>query len=125
PGWAYAHMPIDCPVDPVELVTAQIERFAPGFRDVVVSATGTPASEMSGHNANLVGGDIAGGATSLLGFVLRPRPAFDPYRLSPNGVYLASSSAPPGPGVHGMSGWNAARSALRDRFGLQAPSLAP
>ncbi|GGA66774.1 phytoene dehydrogenase [Pseudoclavibacter endophyticus] len=125
PGWAYAHVPAGCPVDPVSLVTAQIERFAPGFRDVVASATGTPASRMHEHNANLVGGDIAGGATGMLGFLLRPRPAIDPYELSPDGIYLCSASAPPGPGVHGMPGWIAARRALRDQFGLPAPSLAP
>ncbi|QOR71465.1 NAD(P)/FAD-dependent oxidoreductase [Ruania alkalisoli] len=125
PGWAYAHVPAGSGVDVTEAVTAQIERFAPGFRDVVVSARCTPASRMSEHNANYVGGDIAAGALSTWQMAARPRPALDPYATSIPGVYLCSQSAPPGPGVHGMAGWHAARRALSQRFSLPVPSLAP
>ncbi|MGO1834929.1 MAG: phytoene desaturase family protein, partial [Actinomycetaceae bacterium] len=125
PGWAYAHVPAHCPIDPTEMVTRQVERFAPGFSDRVVAARGIPASRMSEHNANYVGGDIAAGAISVAGMAARPRPSVNPYEVGIPGVYLCSQSTPPGPSVHGMSGWHAARLALRARFGLPAPSLAP
>jgi phytoene dehydrogenase-like protein len=121
PGWAYAHVPNDCPVDPVELVTRRIERYAPGFRDVVVAARGVPASELDHHNQNYIGGDIAMGAVTALSMAQRPRWALNPYSAGIPGVYLCSSAATPGPGVHGMAGQWAAERALRDRFGRTAP----
>lgn len=125
PAWSYAHVPNGCPVDPVELVTAQIERYAPGFRDVVVAAAGIPASELSDHNEAYIGGDIALGALTAPSMAQRPRWALNPYAAGVPGVYLCSSAATPGPGVHGMSGWWAARRALADRFGRnEAPDLA-
>ena len=125
PGWAYAHVPAGCPVDITELATAQIERFAPGFRDVVVDARCIPADRMAEHNANYVRGDIAAGAMTAWGVLARPRLTTNPYAAGIPGVYLCSQSTPPGPGVHGMSGWHAARMALQQRFGLPAPDLAP
>jgi len=125
PVGAYAHVPIGSRTDPLDAVVGQLERFAPGVRDVIVSARATPAAELSDHNANLVGGDIAGGALSTLGLVSRPTVVRDPYSAGVPGVYLCSASAPPGPGVHGMTGWHAARRALRDVFALEPPSLAP
>jgi phytoene dehydrogenase-like protein len=125
PGWAYAHVPAHCPVDPTEMITRQIERFAPGFTDRVVASRGIPASRMSEHNANYIGGDIAAGAISVGGMAARPRLSANPYAAGIPGVYLCSQSTPPGPSVHGMSGWHAARLALTARFGLRAPSLAP
>lgn len=125
PGWAYAHVPAGCPVDVTDLITAQIERFAPGFRDVVVTSRCIPADRMAEHNANYVGGDIAAGALSAWGMLARPRLATNPYAAGVPGVYLCSQSTPPGPGVHGMSGWHAARLALSQRFGLPAPLLGP
>lgn len=121
PGWSYAHVPQGCTLDPTELVTAQIERFAPGFRDVVVAAQGVPASEMSSHNANYIGGDIALGSLGIASMAQRPRWVLDPYSVGIPGVYLCSSAATPGPGVHGMAGWHAARRALVDRFGRTEP----
>ena len=121
PLWAYAHVPNDCPVDPVELVTTRIERYAPGFRDAVVHAEGIPASEMAGHNRNYLGGDIALGTLTAFSMAQRPRWALDPYAVGIPGVYLCSSAASPGPGVHGMVGWWAATRALADRFGRTAP----
>lgn len=123
PLWAYAHVPRGSDRDVRADVDAQLERFAPGFRDVVVDAVLTPASRMSAHNAALVDGDISGGAISLWHMVARPSLRPDPYAVAP-GVWLCSASAPPGPGVHGMSGYGAARRVLRE-MGLSVPSLAP
>ncbi len=125
PVGAYTHVPVGSRTDPVDAVVGQLERFAPGVRDVIVSARATPAAALDRHNANLVGGDIAGGALGVLGLVSRPTVVRDPYATGVPGVYLCSASAPPGPGVHGMTGWHAARRALRDVFALPPPSLAP
>ena len=95
-----------------EPIEAQVERFAPGFRaGILARHTMTPA-DLERHNANLVGGDITGGAQNLLQLVLRPTRAW--YRTPLRGVYLCSSSTPPGGAVHGMCGYHAARTALRD-----------
>lgn len=126
PVWAYAHVPNGDTTDPVELITARIERYAPGFRDTVVERRGVPASGFEAYNANYVGGDIGAGAMTLRQSVLRPTPRLDPYRTPLPGVYLCSASTPPGPSVHGMSGYLAAVSALRREFGVRTvPSLAP
>lgn len=126
PVWAYAHVPLGCPEDPVEMVLAATERAAPGVRDLVVAARGVPASEMGRHDAAIVGGDIAMGTVTLPRMIARPTAAPDPFRLTEDGAYLCSAAAVPGPGVHGMGGWYAARRALKDRFGIsQAPRLAP
>lgn len=125
PVGAYAHVPVGSRTDPVDAVVGQLERFAPGVRDVIVSARSTPAAGLAAHNPNLVGGDVAGGALGAFGLVSRPTVLRDPYRAGAEGVYLCSASAPPGPGVHGMTGWHAARRALRDVFGLEPPPLHP
>jgi phytoene dehydrogenase-like protein len=131
PFWAYAHVPAGSTLDVTSAVIAQVERFAPGFRDLVVAARCIPAARLAEHDANLVGGDISGGAVSVYRMLARPRLAWDPYALvSPTagsaGAWLCSSSTPPGPGVHGLSGWYAARRALRDGFGIRSDvSLAP
>jgi phytoene dehydrogenase-like protein len=122
PLWTYAHVPADSDVDVREHVTRQIERFAPGFRDVVVTSRCTPAARLAQHNANYVGGDIAAGAASMWQMIARPTARLDPYAAG-GGVYLCSSSTPPGPGVHGMGGWHAARRALRDVFGVRLRAL--
>jgi phytoene dehydrogenase-like protein len=114
PVWAYAHVPAGSPVDPTEAVLRQVERFAPGFRDTVVAARGIPAARMAAHDANLVGGDVAGGAVGLGRMLLGAGGArVDPYGTGVPGVLLCSASVPPGPGVHGMAGWHAARRGLR------------
>lgn len=125
PLWTYAHVPSGSDVDVTEAVTRHIERYAPGFRDVVVTSRCTPASRMSEHNENYVGGDISAGAASIRQLFARPTARWDPYFSGRDGVYLCSASTPPGPGVHGLGGWYAARRALRE-FGITAaPSLAP
>ena len=126
PLWAYAHVPFDCPLDPTEYITGQIERFAPGFRDTVVASNSIPASQMAAHNQNYIGGDIATGVVSFYRMLARPRLSWDNYSLGVPGAFLCSAATPPAPGVHGMNGWFAARRALKTRFGIdRAPSLAP
>ncbi|WP_242089577.1 NAD(P)/FAD-dependent oxidoreductase [Curtobacterium sp. DN_7.5] len=123
--WAYAHVPAGSDVDQTEAVTRQIERFAPGFRDVVLQASSRTAVQMAEYNPNYERGDIAAGAASFWQLVKRPVLSSDPWRMG-GGMYLASQSAAPGPGVHGMAGWHAAKSALRHTFGLPADvDLAP
>lgn len=114
PVWAYAHVPRGYTADASNLIVDQLERFAPGTRDrIVASAVATPA-DLEAHNRNYVGGDITGGMNSPLQLLARPRISPDPYSLRSDGLYLCSSSTPPGGGVHGMAGHNAARSALWD-----------
>lgn len=128
PLWTYAHVPAGSDRDLTESVVSQIERFAPGFRDVLVASRCIPADRLSGHNANYVGGDIAAGSASLGRFLGLPGPAagWDPYAAGAEGVYLCSASVPPGPGVHGMGGWHAARRVLLREFDVRTPpSLAP
>ncbi|MEU7628447.1 NAD(P)/FAD-dependent oxidoreductase [Nocardia sp. NPDC049220] len=122
--YTYAHVPNGSPRDVSDAVIAQIERFAPGFRDVIVARNVRTAAEMSTHNANYVGGDISAGAMTLRQFAFRPVPRWNPYATPIPGVYLCSSSTPPGPGVHGMNGLHAARHALRERFAVRTDPLA-
>jgi phytoene dehydrogenase-like protein len=115
--WTYAHVPAGSTLDVADAVCAQVERFAPGFRDLVLHRTVRTAAEEERANANYVGGDIGGGAATAWQMLARPVPRWDPYRTPIDGVYLCSASTPPGPGVHGMSGVHAARRALRQVFG--------
>jgi phytoene dehydrogenase-like protein len=111
-AWAYCHVPAGSAVDMTARIEAQVERFAPGFRDrILARATHSPAA-MEAYDANYVGGDINGGIEDIRQLLFRPWPTLDPYRVG-DGLYLCSSSTPPGGGVHGMSGYWAARSALR------------
>jgi phytoene dehydrogenase-like protein len=114
--WAYCHIPNGSTFDMTERVEAQIERFAPGFRDRVLARSVMGPAEVYRRNENNVGGDIGGGANTLLQFMTRPFPKLDPYATSARDVYLCSSSTPPGGGVHGMCGYHGARSAIRRVF---------
>ncbi|MBT0993671.1 NAD(P)/FAD-dependent oxidoreductase [Cellulomonas sp. DKR-3] len=126
PLWTYAHVPHGSDVDVTEAVTAHIEQYAPGFRDVVVASRCVPAAQMAQHNQNYVGGDISAGAATMVQMIARPTLRRDPYAVGRDGVYLCSASTPPGPGVHGMGGWFAATRAMREVFGItEAPSLRP
>ncbi|ORL84830.1 phytoene desaturase family protein [Prescottella equi] len=113
PVWAYAHVPHGYPGDATEAILRQLESFAPGVRDRIVGAFARSATEMPRYNPNYVGGDIASGANDPVQMLSRPRIALDPYSTGIPGVYICSASTPPGGGVHGMSGHNAALSALR------------
>jgi phytoene dehydrogenase-like protein len=114
--WGYCHVPNGSSVDMSERMEAQIERFAPGFRDLVLARTVRTAAEAETHNPNLLGGDVNGGAASLRQTIFRPVARWNPYRTPVEGVYLCSASTPPGGGVHGMCGVAAAEVALRERF---------
>lgn len=114
PLYAYAHVPAGYDGDATEVITRQIERFAPGFRERVVATHVTDPRGFSRANANFVGGDILTGANSPRQLILGPRPGRDPYRTGVPGVYLCSAATPPGPGAHGMAGLHAARRALAD-----------
>jgi len=111
--WTYCHVPHGSEVDMTDAIERQIERFAPGFRDVVLARHTADNAWYEAHNPNVVGGDIAGGSHGGLQLLLRPRPGIPPYRTPNPRLYLCSSSTPPGAGVHGMCGLHAARAALR------------
>jgi phytoene dehydrogenase-like protein len=125
PFWTYAHVPSGSTLDATEAVTGIVERFAPGFRDIVVAARAVPAARMADHNANYVGGDIGMGGNSAWRAIAGPTPRLNPWSTPVPGVYLCSAATPPGGGVHGMSGYYAARTLLRREFGLGMPKLAP
>ncbi|KZS60719.1 phytoene desaturase family protein [Mycobacterium ostraviense] len=113
PIWAYAHVPFGYTGDATAAVVDQIERFAPGFRDRIITSVSKSTAELQAYNRNLIGGDIIGGANDRLQVIFRPRIAVDPYVIGVPGVYLCSQSAPPGAGIHGLCGYYAAESALR------------
>lgn len=119
--WTYCHVPSGSAVDMTERIEAQIERFAPGFRDLILAKAARTAAGTEAHNPNYVGGDIGCGAQTLLQTAFRPVPRWNPYRTPLPGVYLCSSATPPMPGVHGRCGELAALSALRDVFGVREP----
>jgi phytoene dehydrogenase-like protein len=112
-AWAYCHVPNGCPVDMTERVEAQVERFAPGFRDRVLARRATSPADLERSNPNYVGGDIVGGAMDARQLFARPALRSDPYATPHPRLFVCSSSTPPGGGVHGMCGYHAARSALR------------
>jgi phytoene dehydrogenase-like protein len=111
---AYAHVPAGYTGDATEAIIAQIERFAPGFRDRIVGQSVHSVRDVEEHNANYIDGDIITGANSLRQLLFRPRIALDPYHTGTAGIYLCSAATPPGAGAHGMCGYNAARSALAE-----------
>ncbi len=121
-GWAYCHVPNGSTRDMTSIIEAQVERFAPGFRDVILARSTRNAVQMQAYSPNYIGGDINGGVQDLRQFFTRPVVSINPYRVpltSTNGgtnrsVYLCSSSTPPGGGVHGMCGYFAARSVMRE-----------
>ena len=115
--WAYCHVPAGSSFDMTARIEAQVERFAPGFRDLVLARHALNPIELERYNANNVGGDIGGGVLDLGQFITRPTVRLDPYATPTRGIYLCSSSTPPGAGVHGLCGYFAARSALRREFG--------
>ncbi|HEY8303243.1 MAG TPA: NAD(P)/FAD-dependent oxidoreductase [Solirubrobacteraceae bacterium] len=112
--YAYCHVPAGSSVDMSERIEAQVERFAPGFRELVLARDTTSAVELERRNPNYVGGDINSGAATLRQTIFRPTLSVHPYRTPLDGVYLCSSATPPGGGVHGMCGVGAARAALGD-----------
>ncbi|MBD0369562.1 MAG: NAD(P)/FAD-dependent oxidoreductase [Pyrinomonadaceae bacterium] len=118
-GWAYCHVPSGSTVDMTERIERQIERFAPGFRDLILARHTLNTQEVEAHNPNMIGGDIGGGANDLWQFLARPFPRYDPYSTPNEKIFLCSSSTPPGGGVHGMCGYWAAQSALKNLFRIK------
>jgi len=114
--WGYCHVPNGSTLDMSERMEAQIERFAPGFRDLILARVVRTAAQAEADNPNQVGGDLNGGAQTLRQTLFRPVAQWNPYRTPLDGVYLCSASTPPGGGVHGMCGALAAGVALRDQF---------
>jgi len=112
-GWAYCHVPHASALDMTERIERQIERFAPGFRDLILARRTMSPADIEMHNANMIGGDIGGGANTLAQILFRPLPRWNPYTTPNRGLFLCSSSTPPGGGVHGMCGYRAAQEALR------------
>lgn len=118
-AWAYCHVPHGATVDMTERVEQQIERFAPGFRDRILARHVMNAAAMEEYNGNYIGGDINGGVQDITQLFTRPALRYSPYRTSAKGLYICSSSTPPGGGVHGMCGYHAARRALKDVFKIR------
>ncbi|MGD2159447.1 MAG: NAD(P)/FAD-dependent oxidoreductase [Anaerolineales bacterium] len=115
-AWAYCHVPHGSTVDMTAPIEAQIERFAPGFGKRILARHTRSASQLQDYNANYIGGDINGGVQDLFQLFTRPTPRINPYATPVKGLYICSSSTPPGGGVHGMSGFHAAKKALKDGF---------
>lgn len=114
--WAYCHVPSHCKEDMTDIIEKQIERFAPGFKDCILARHTRPPDELEAYNPNYIGGDINGGVQDLRQLFMRPALRLSPYRTSAKGIYVCSSSTPPGGGVHGLCGYYAARRALKDIF---------
>lgn len=117
-GWAYCHVPNGSSVDMTERIENQIERFAPGFKERILARHTMNTFEMEKYNPNYVGGDINGGLLDITQLFTRPALRASPYKTSAKGMYICSSSTPPGPGVHGMCGFYAAKRALKDVFNI-------
>ena len=122
-AWAYCHVPNGSRKDMTEAIEKQVERFAPGFRDTILGRHTMNTAEIEAYNPNYIGGDINGGIIDLGQLYTRPALRISPYRTSAKGIYICSSSTPPGGGVHGMCGYYAAKQALADIFNLKTPNL--
>src|ERR1022692_4098017 len=118
--WAYCHVPAGSTVEMADRIEAQIERFAPGFRDLILARAVRTDTGMERYNPNYVGGDINGGAGTLRQTIFRPTARWNPYRTALPGVYLCSASTPPGGGGDGMCGEGAGRAVLAD-LGVSVP----
>jgi phytoene dehydrogenase-like protein len=111
-GWAYCHVPHGSTVDMTERIEAQVERFAPGFRELIISRRAMRPSDLESYNANYIGGDITGGVMDAWQLFTRPVARLNPYTTPAKNIFICSASTPPGAGVHGMCGYYAANAAL-------------
>ena len=118
-AWAYCHVPNNSAADMSTAIEQQVERFAPGFRDLILGRHVMNAQQIENYNPNYIGGDINGGVADITQLFTRPALKLSPYRTSKKGLYICSSSTPPGGGVHGMCGYHAARRALKDIFNIR------
>ncbi|WP_285055993.1 phytoene desaturase family protein [Pedobacter ginsengisoli] len=117
-AWAYCHVPNGSTKDMTAIIEQQVERFAPGFRDLILGRHTMDTAQVEEYNPNYIGGDINGGVIDLGQIFTRPALRSSPYRTSAKGLYICSSSTPPGGGVHGMCGYHAAKTALKDHFSI-------
>lgn len=115
-AWAYCHVPNGSTVDMTQAIEQQVERFAPGFRDTILARHTMNTSELQVYNPNYIGGDINGGIIDIRQLYTRPSLSLSPYRTARKGIYICSSSTPPGGGVHGMCGYHAAQTVIKDLF---------
>jgi phytoene dehydrogenase-like protein len=115
-AWAYCHVPNGSVQDQTAAIESQVERFAPGFRDIILQRNTMNAMQMQDYNPNYIGGDINGGVQDIFQLYSRPVLSLSPYRTSAKGIYICSSSTPPGGGVHGMCGYHAAQRVIKDIF---------
>jgi phytoene dehydrogenase-like protein len=122
-AWAYCHVPNGSTVDMTERIEGQIERAAPGFRDLILGRHTMNTAQVEDWNPNYVGGDINGGIIDWRQLYTRPTLSLSPYKTGAPGIFICSSATPPGGGVHGMCGYHAARVALREGFGKDVPLL--
>ncbi len=113
-AWVYCHAPANSTMDLTSRIEAQLERFAPGFRELVLARATHNSIEMESYNPNYIGGDINGGVQDIFQFFTRPTLSLNPYKTPAKGIYICSSSTPPGGGVHGLCGYYAAKTALKD-----------
>jgi len=118
-AWAYCHVPNSSDIDMTGRIEQQVERFAPGFRERIIGRHTMNTAQMEAYNPNYIGGDINGGIIDARQLFTRPALRLSPYRTSAKGIYICSSSTPPGGGVHGMCGYHAARRALKDVFNIK------
>jgi len=116
--WAYCHVPNGSTVDRSEAIEAQIERFAPGFRQRVLARHTFNTAQFEAYNPNYIGGDVIGGVQDLRQLYFRPTFSLNPYKTPAKGIYLCSASTPPGGAVHGMCGYHAAKAVLKHEFKL-------
>jgi len=121
-AWAYCHVPNGSVKDRTDAIENQVERFAPGFKDLILGKSTMNAVQVQAYNPNYIGGDINGGIIDLSQLYTRPALRLSPYRTSADGIYICSSSTPPGGGVHGMCGFYAAKRALKDIFKITLPA---
>lgn len=117
-AWAYCHVPNGSVKDMTAIIENQVERFAPGFKDTILARHAMNTEQMEDYNPNYIGGDINGGVIDIGQLFTRPVLRWSPYKTSAKGIYICSSSTPPGGGVHGMCGYHAAKRALKDSFGI-------
>ncbi len=122
-AWAYCHVPHGSERNMTDIIENQVERFAPGFKQCIIGRSTMNTRQMEEYNPNYMGGDINGGQLDITQLFTRPALRWSPYRTSANGLYICSSSTPPGGGVHGMCGYYAAKRALKDVFGIRINHL--
>lgn len=122
-AWAYCHVPFGSEKDMTATIEQQVERFAPGFKDLILERHTMNSAQMEAYNPNYIGGDINGGLMDIGQLFTRPALRASPYKTSAKGIYICSSSTPPGGGVHGMCGYHAAKKALKDIFRIKLENM--